>query len=268
MGCGSDFLSDLPDRFARSLPREAEQDHVYYHMQPDKRSSCVTGMNRSRRRRRINVLWRRSGRDKRKTAVSEKLGVTALYLNPVFKAPSVHNTIPRIIAMSIRSLAVMGRCAFATQYAAAGNAAGAGRRVYHSGDSHAWFDRHNRGTGGAVTTLNRPGATGTRLVMMARRRLAWLCQLAEAGLSVGKSGDEIYRGEDSIVRHWLKAPWSWTAGGWMWCICWGRRVGRAIYAARCWDHRSGERNPAGSVFVGEHFGDARQWLQADVEDAP
>ena len=39
--------------------------------QPDKRSYCVTGMNRSRRRR-INVLWRRSGRYQRKTAVSEK----------------------------------------------------------------------------------------------------------------------------------------------------------------------------------------------------
>ncbi len=25
------FYQNLPDRFARSLPREAEQDHVYYH---------------------------------------------------------------------------------------------------------------------------------------------------------------------------------------------------------------------------------------------
>ncbi len=31
MGCGSDFYQIFPDRFARNLPREAEQDHVYYH---------------------------------------------------------------------------------------------------------------------------------------------------------------------------------------------------------------------------------------------
>lgn len=32
----------FPDRFARSLPREAEQDHVYYHHAAGQRSSCVT----------------------------------------------------------------------------------------------------------------------------------------------------------------------------------------------------------------------------------
>ncbi len=104
MGCGSDFYQIFPDRFARSLPREAEQDMSITIMQPDKRSSCVTGMNRHGAGGRINVLWRRSGRDKRKLPYLKKLGVTALYLNPVFKLPAYINTIPRIIAMSIRSL--------------------------------------------------------------------------------------------------------------------------------------------------------------------
>ncbi|XNN29431.1 hypothetical protein ACLK2F_02365 [Escherichia coli] len=45
------FYQIFPDRFARSLPREAEQDHVYYHHAAGRESSCVTGMNRSRRRR-------------------------------------------------------------------------------------------------------------------------------------------------------------------------------------------------------------------------
>ncbi len=64
MGCGSDFFQIFPDRFARNLPREAEQDHAITITQPDKRSYCVTGMNRSGAGWRINVLWRRSGRDK------------------------------------------------------------------------------------------------------------------------------------------------------------------------------------------------------------
>ncbi|XPE24409.1 alpha-amylase family glycosyl hydrolase [Shigella sonnei] len=76
--------------------------------------------------------------------------MTALYLNPVFKAPSVQDTIPRIIAMSFGSLAVMGVAAFAKH-----NTQQLGYEMVldgvfnHSGDSHALFDRHNRGTGGA-----------------------------------------------------------------------------------------------------------------------
>ena len=40
----------------------------------------------------------------------KQLGVTALYLNPVFAAPACINTIPRIIGASIRSLAATRRC--------------------------------------------------------------------------------------------------------------------------------------------------------------
>ncbi len=86
-------------------------------------------MNRSRRRRADQRSRRRFGRDKRKTAISEKARRDALYLNPVFKAPSVHKYDTEDIAMSIRSLAVMGRCCVCDTNAAAGNAAGAGRRV-------------------------------------------------------------------------------------------------------------------------------------------
>ncbi len=43
-------------------------------------------------------------------AVSEKLGATALYLNPVFTAPSVHKYDTEDYHMSIRNLAAIGRC--------------------------------------------------------------------------------------------------------------------------------------------------------------
>ncbi len=103
MGCGSIFYQIFPDRFARNLPREAEQIMSITITQPDKRSYCVTGMTGHGAGWRINVLWRRSGRDKEKLPYLKKLGVTALYLNPVLKLPACINTIPRIIAMSIRS---------------------------------------------------------------------------------------------------------------------------------------------------------------------
>ena len=61
----------------------------------------------------------------------KKLGVTALYLNPVFKAPSVRQIRYRGLSpCRSGSLAVMRRYfALTPQYAAAGNAAGAGWRV-------------------------------------------------------------------------------------------------------------------------------------------
>ena len=86
----------------------------------------------------------------------------------------------------------------------------------HSGDSHAWFDRHNRARGELVTTPNHPGVTGTRLVMMARRSTGWAMPACRKLDYQSESlVNEIYRGEDSIVRHWLKAPWNigWLAAG-------------------------------------------------------
>lgn len=80
--------------------------------------------------------------------------------------------------------------------------------------------------------------------------------------------DEIYAGEDSIVRHWLKAPWSMD--GWRLDVV--HMLGEEGGARNNLRHIAGitqaaklER-PDAFVF-GEHFGDARQWLQADVEDS-
>lgn len=78
----------------------------------------------------------------------KKLGVTALYLNPVFKAPSVHKYDTedyRHVDPQFGGDGALLRLRHNTQQL--------GMRLVldgvfnHSGDSHAWFDRHNRGTG-------------------------------------------------------------------------------------------------------------------------
>lgn len=80
--------------------------------------------------------------------------------------------------------------------------------------------------------------------------------------------NEIYRGEDSIVRHWLKAPWNMD--GWRLDVV--HMLGEAGGARNNLQHVAGITEAAketqpDAYIVGEHFGDARQWLQADVEDA-
>ncbi|XNM62018.1 alpha-amylase family glycosyl hydrolase [Escherichia coli] len=47
----------------------------------------------------------------------------------------------------------------------------------------------------------------------------------------------------------------------------GEAGGCARDAACCWDRPAAKETQPEAYIVGEHFGDAREWLQADVEDA-
>ena len=243
------FYQIFPDRFARSLPREAEQDHVYYHH--------AAGQEIILRDWDEPVTAQAGGSTfyggdldgiSEKLPYLKKLGVTALYLNPVFKAPSVHKYDTedyRHVDPQFGGDGALLRLRHNTQQL--------GMRLVldgvfnHSGDSHAWFDRHNRGTA-----------------------LDWLgyASLPKLDYQSESLVNEIYRGEDSIVRHWLKVPWNMD--GWRLDVV--HMLGEAGGARNNMQHVAGiteaakETQPEAYI-VGEHFGDARQWLQADVEDA-
>lgn len=243
------FYQIFPDRFARNLPREAEQDHVYYHH--------AAGQEIILRDWDEPVTAQAGGSTfyggdldgiSEKLPYLKKLGVTALYLNPVFKAPSVHKYDTedyRHVDPQFGGDGALLRLRHNTQQL--------GIRLVldgvfnHSGDSHAWFDRHNRGTA-----------------------LDWLgyASLPKLDYQSESLVNEIYRGEDSIVRHWLKAPWNMD--GWRLDVV--HMLGEAGGARNNLQHVAGITEAAketqpDAYIVGEHFGDARQWLQADVEDA-
>ncbi|MBN0581720.1 alpha-amylase, partial [Pseudomonas aeruginosa] len=87
----------------------------------------------------------------------KQLGVTALYLNPVFAAPSVHKYDTedyRRVDPQFGGDAALLRLRHNTQRA--------GMRMIldgvfnHTGDSHPWFDRHQQGSGGAGHDLDSP----------------------------------------------------------------------------------------------------------------
>ncbi|MBZ2401162.1 alpha-amylase family glycosyl hydrolase, partial [Erwinia amylovora] len=79
----------------------------------------------------------------------------------------------------------------------------------HTGDSHAWFDRHNRATGGAC---HNPDSRWRSWYNFDENGYAhdWLGYASLPKLDYRSSSliEEIYQGEESIVRHWLKAPWN------------------------------------------------------------
>lgn len=125
--------------------------------------------------------------------ISEKLpylktlGVTALYLNPVFTAPSVHKYDTedyRHVDPQFGGDTALLRLRHNTQQQ--------GMRLIldgvfnHSGDSHAWFDRHSRGTDGACHNPESPARLVSFLSRRRCARLAGVFQLAQAGLFFGK----------------------------------------------------------------------------------
>ena len=249
------FYQIFPDRFARSLPREAEQDHVYYHH--------AAGQEIILRDWDEPVTAQAGGSTfyggdldgiSEKLPYLKKLGVTALYLNPVFKAPSVHKYDTedyRHVDPQFGGDGALLRLRHNTQQL--------GMRLVldgvfnHSGDSHAWFDRHNRGTGGACHNPESPwrdwysfSDDGTALDWLGYASLPKLDYQSESLVN------EIYRGEDSIVRHWLKAPWNMDG--------WRLDVSPEVYPDFWRQFRRAvlQTNPD-AIMIAECWHDSREW---------
>ena len=265
------FYQIFPDRFARSAARDADQDAVYYH--------------HAAGREIVRKAWDEplTGEAGGSTfyggdldGISEKLpylkqlGVTALYLNPVFAAPSVHKYDTedyRRVDPQFGGDAALLRLRHNTQRA--------GMRMIldgvfnHTGDSHPWFDRHQQGSGGAGHYPDSPWRDWFTFSEEGQAH-NWLGYASLPKLDYRSTSlvNEIYAGEDSIVRHWLKAPWSMD--GWRLDVV--HMLGEGGGARNNLQHIAGitqaakQTQPEAFVF-GEHFGDARQWLQADAEDA-
>ncbi|EPG5000282.1 TPA: maltodextrin glucosidase [Klebsiella oxytoca] len=265
------FYQIFPDRFARSQSRDAGQDNVYYHhaaghdivrkawdepLTGEAGGSTFYGGNLDGISEKLPYL--------------KQLGVTALYLNPVFVAPSVHKYDTedyRRVDPQFGGDAALLRLRHNTQKE--------GMRLIldgvfnHSGDSHAWFDRHQRGSGGACHNADSPWRDWYNF---SPEGIAhdWLgyASLPKLDYRSATLIDEIYGGKDSVVRHWLKAPWSMD--GWRLDVV--HMLGEDGGARNNLRHIAGitqaakQERPEAFVF-GEHFGDARQWLQADVEDS-
>jgi len=274
---GPDWVADqvfyqiFPDRFARGKRQPVHQDNVYYH-HAAQQDIILREWDEPVTAEAGGSTFYGGDLDgiSEKLPWLKKLGVTALYLNPIFSAPSVH----KYDTEDYRQVDPQfgGNVALLRLRQ---NTLALGMRLIldgvfnHSGDSHAWFDRHNRGTGGACHNPDSPWREWYSFSQEGRA-LDWLgySSLPKLDFQSQTLVDEIYRGEDSIVRHWLKAPWNMD--GWRLDVV--HMLGESGGAYNNLQHVSGitraakETRPDAFVF-GEHFADARQWLQMDAEDA-
>ncbi|MFI8417638.1 maltodextrin glucosidase [Serratia sp. NPDC078593] len=200
----------------------------------------------------------------------KQLGITALYLNPIFSAPSVHKYDTEDyyqVDPCFGGNDALHRLRVSTHKA--------GMKLIldgvfnHTGDSHPWFDRHQQSENGACHHPDSPYRNwfnfypdGTALTWKGNASLPKL-NFAEPQVV-----EAIYAGKDSVVRHWLKPPYS--IDGWRLDVV--HMLGENGGATGNLKHLAGIYQAARDVnpdayLLGEHFGDARRWLHAGVEDA-
>lgn len=265
------FYQIFPDRFARSQPRKPGQDKIYYH-HAARREIILRDWDDPLEGEAGGSTFYGGDLDgiSEKLPYLKKLGITALYLNPVFTAPSVH----KYDTQDYRHVDEQ----FGGDHALLrlrNNTQQQGMRLVldgvfnHSGDTHPWFDRHQDAEAGAC---NNPQSPWRDFYSFSEegRALDWLGYSSLPKLDYRSENlvDEIYQGEDSVVRHWLREPWGMD--GWRLDVV--HMLGEAGGAKNNLLHVSGitkaakETRPDAYV-LGEHFGDARQWLQVDAEDA-
>ena len=200
----------------------------------------------------------------------QQLGVTALYLNPIFTAPSVHKYDTEDyyqVDPYLGGNVALQRLRVSTHKV--------GMKLVldgvfnHTGDSHPWFDRHQQGDSGACHHPDSP-YRGWFNFYPDGRALDWKgnASLPKLNFADPQVTEAIYRGEGSVVRHWLRPPYS--IDGWRLDVVHmlgegGGATGNLRHLAGIY-HAVKQENPQAYV-LGEHFGDARRWLHAGVEDA-
>ena len=201
----------------------------------------------------------------------QQLGVTALYLNPIFQSPSNHKydttdyynvdphfgTNQEFAALSddlhSRGMKVVLDAVF-----------------NHTSVEHPWFDKLGRGDTGA---FGQPQSEFHDYYFFnndeATQYVGWkgINSLPVLNFSNESVRDYIYQAEDSVIKHWLKAPYG--IDGWRFDVIHMLGEGEGAYNnahyVREFRDAAKSENPDAYI-LGEHFFEATSWLQGDQED--
>ena len=201
----------------------------------------------------------------------QQLGVTALYLNPIFQSPSNHKydttdyynvdphfgTNQEFAALSddlhSRGMKVVLDAVF-----------------NHTSVEHPWFDKLGRGDTGA---FGQPQSEFHDYYFFnndeATHYVGWkgINSLPVLNFSNESVRDYIYQAEDSVIKHWLKAPYG--IDGWRFDVIHMLGEGEGAYNnahyVREFRDAAKSENPEAYI-LGEHFFEATSWLQGDQED--
>jgi alpha-glucosidase len=202
----------------------------------------------------------------------EDLGVTALYLNPIFTSPSSHKydttDYYRVDPHFGGDEAFASLCAACR---ARGMRVVLDAVVNHTSERHPWFDRYGEHGTGAYHSPDAP--TRGFYVFQDENPESYHGWYGVRTLPVldyahPELRQRIYEADDAVLRHWLRPPYS--IDGWRFDVIHmlGEGAGATNNAAyvRHFRQTLRQENPEALV-LGEHFFEATQWLQGDQEDS-
>lgn len=210
------------------------------------------------------------GIQKKLDYLNEELGVTALYLNPIFSAGSNHRyDTDDYFQVDAR---LGGNQAFADLVAGLrerGMKIILDAVVNHTSDHHPWFNRDGRhGSEGAFQDKNSPyrhwynfSAEHDYTSWKGHQHLPVL-NMASPAVQI-----MVYQGEQSILRFWMRAPYA--IDGWRFDVLHmlGEGTGARNNAHYVREFRRVMREENSQAFVlGEQFNEATRWLQGEQED--
>jgi alpha-glucosidase len=201
--------------------------------------------------------------------LADELGVTALYLNPIFTSGSNHKYDTEDYDHVDPHLG--GNAALAEL---AGALRERGMRlvldavINHTGVNHRWFDRLGRhGTAGAYQSADSPWRSWYVFGELDYASWKGHASLPVLDFSEPAVRAAIYGDRDSVLRRWLRAPYA--IDGWRFDVIHmlGEGPGAHNNAHHVREMRRAvrEENPEAYV-MGEHFSEATRWLQGEQED--
>ena len=199
-----------------------------------------------------------------------ELGVTALYLNPIFTAGSNHKYDTEDyyhVDPHLGGNAALE--ALSAELRARGMRLVIDAVVNHTGIDHPWFNLYR--THDSLGAANSPESPwrGWYSFDDHGQHHGWKGYLHLPVLDYRSPGlrEQVYGGRDAILRHWLRPPYQ--IDGWRFDVIHmlGEGSGATNNAeyVRAFRRAMREENPA-SYVMGEHFGEATRWLQGDQED--
>ncbi|WP_299015213.1 maltodextrin glucosidase [uncultured Photobacterium sp.] len=269
------FYQIFPDRFANGDPSISVQTNEYC-LKGDERPTIAKNWGEpvsSHGENRPNEFY---GGDlagiQSKFDYLQVLGVTALYLNPIFSAPSNHKYDTTDYLQVDPHLGTNAQFADMVADLHQRDMKIMLDAVYnHTSVDHSWFDMYQRNHD-EPGAYNHPQSKYRDYYQFdghSNNYIGWkgIASLPKLNFSNPAVQDYIYAGEEAVIKQWLRPPYN--IDGWRFDVIHMLGEGAGAYnnAHYVRQFRESARSVNPDCYVlGEHFFEASNWLQGDQED--
>ncbi|MGX1926727.1 maltodextrin glucosidase [Vibrio sp. NH-7] len=201
----------------------------------------------------------------------QALGVSALYLNPIFTAPSNHKYDTSDYTQVDPHLGTNEHFASLCEKLHQRDMKIMLDAVFnHTSTEHPWFNLQGLSpTTGAYQSVDSPYRHYYFFEGESQNYIGWkgIRSLPVLNFEHPEVRDYIYQGEDAVIKHWLKPPY--CIDGWRFDVIHmlgeGEGAKNNAHYVKAFRQSAKDVNPDCYV-LGEHFFEATQWLQGDQED--